>query len=707
MNMKKLILSIMLTASLMGCESQTSQNPLIHEAGDEMIGTPHGTPKFRELTIDHFREAFDVALQEARNEFNDIINNPQEPTFENTVEALERCGEMLSEVETIFFALEDVESTDESRAFVLEVEPKIVEFGNDVNLNPVIFSRVKAIYDKKGSLNLDQEQMKLLENTYKGFIRGGAGLSDADKETYRNLSSKLSTLTTTFGQNVLAQTNAWVLNIPKDQEDRIKELPGFVKDAMALEAKNRGEEGWTVTLQNASYVPFLTYSSDRELKEQIWMKSNSKCLHSSENDNTDVMKQIAQTRLEIARLFNYETYADYVLEERMAKDRKTVTDFLENLRQATYSYALKDYKTVSDYARSQGADYQIMPWDWAYWSEKYKNEKYSFNQEEIKPYLELNQVKEGIFSLAKTLYGIEFRSNPDIQVYNPEVQAYEVFEENGDFLGVIYMDFFPRASKGGGAWMTSYRNQYTKADNVEVRPFVTLCANFTKPTETEPALLTFDELTTFLHEFGHCLHGLMAKGRYASMTGTSVYRDFVELPSQIMENWATEPEFLNTFARHYKTGEKMPKELIDKVISANNYLAAYLNCRQLSFGLVDMGWHTITEPVGMDVEEFEKKCMAPVQVLPVVEGTAMTPAFTHIFSGGYAAGYYSYKWAEVLDADAFSLFKEKGIFSSEVAKSFRENILSRGGIEHPMELYKRFRGHEPQVDALISRMGLK
>ncbi len=692
----------MALATLCGCADSVKDNPLINP-GD----TPHGTPEFSKITLDDYRQAFDYGLKDAKEGFDKIVNNHEEPTFENTIEALERNGQLLNQVSTIFFALENVESTDESQKIALEYEPKIVEYSNDVSLNPEIFKRVKSVYDNRENLSLDKEQSKLLEDTYKSFVRSGAELDDAQKEKYRQLTSEISTLTTTFGINVLAQTNAFTLNIAPADEEKIAELPDFVKNSMAEEAKARGEEGWTVTLQSASYVPFLTYSSNRELKETLWRKSNTKALYSEQNDNTEIMKRIAEARLELAKLFGYETYADYALEERMAGNRQTVNDFLAELLDATKEYAKKDYDTVSAYAKSCGTDYEIMPWDWAYWNEKYKNAKFSFNEEEVKPYLELNNVKQGIFMLADKLYGIQFKENKDIDVYNPDVQAYDVYEANGDFLGVIYFDFFPRSTKRSGAWMTSYRDMYTTADGIEVRPFVTLCGNFTKPTSDTPALLTFDEFNTFLHEFGHCLHGLFAEGRYASLTGTSVYRDFVELPSQLMENWATEPEFLNLFAKHYQTGEAMPQELIDKIIASKNYLAAYANVRQLSFGLIDMAWHTITAPVEMPVEEFERINMAPAQILPVVPGTAMTTSFTHIFSGGYAAGYYSYKWAEVLEADAFSLFKEKGIFNREVSQSFRDNILSKGGTEHPMTLYVNFRGHKPETKALIDKMDLK
>jgi peptidyl-dipeptidase Dcp len=561
----------------------------------------------------------------------------------------------------------------------------------------------------RDTLTLDDEQKMLLEDTYKGFVRGGAGLDDAQKEQYRKLSEELSKKSLQFGQNLLAATNAYSLNIPLADEARIAELPDFVKEAMAEEAKARNQEGWTVTLQQSSYSQFLTYSSDRELKETLWRKSNSKCMEGDANDNQQNIKDITRLRLEIANLLGYPTYAAYSLEESMAQNVDAVDRFLEELLVDTKAYGEKDYKTIEQYALKSGiygSDFKFMPWDVAYFSEKYKTETYALNDEEVKPYLELESVKKGIFMLAEKLYGIKFVENKDIQVYHPDVVAYDVFEENGDFTGVLYMDFFPRASKRAGAWMTSFREMYTTADGTEVRPLVSMCGNFTKPTETTPSLLTFYEFSTFLHEFGHSLHGLFAEGKYASITGTNVYRDFVELPSQIMENWATEKEFLDLFAVHYKTGEKMPQELIDKIVDAKNYLAAYNHIRQLSFGMEDMAFHSITEPILTDIEAFEKEAIAATAIAPDVKGTSLAPAFSHIFAGGYAAGYYSYKWAEVLEADAYSLFREKGIFNREVAQSFRDNILSKGGSRNPMILYVNFRGHEPENQALIDKMGL-
>ena len=484
----------------------------------------------------------------------------------------------------------------------------------------------------------------------------------------------------------------------------VAELPAFVREGMAAEAKARGEKGWTVTLQHPSYLPFMTYSSNRELKEKLWKASNSRAL-GGEFDNTEIVKKIANTRLKIANLLGYKCYADYVLERRMAENTKTVNDFLAELLAATKSYADADYRTVSDYAATLGFKGQLMPWDWSYYTEKYKDEKYALNDELVKPYLKLENVKKGVFMLANKLYGLNFTPDDKIEVYHPDVTAYDVTDADGRFMAVLYLDFFPRESKRSGAWMTEFRGTKIE-DGKEIRPLVSLVMNFTKPTETAPSLLTFDELETFLHEFGHALHGMLGEGKYESQTGTNVYRDFVELPSQLMENWATEKEFLDLWAVHYETGEPMPAEIVDRIVAAQNYLAAYANVRQLSFGMTDIAWHTLTEPFEGDVEQFEAVSMAPTQVLPVVSGTAMAPAFGHIFSGGYAAGYYGYKWAEVLEADAFSLFKEKGIFNREAASSFRENVLSKGGTEHPMELYVRFRGHKPETRALIEKMGL-
>ena len=662
--------------------------------------TPHETPPFSEIELADYEPAFDAAIACSRAEIDAIVNNPKKPTFGNTIVALERQGELLNRIAGLFFNLLEADTSDEMQEIAQRVQPKLTELSNDISLNPELFARVKQVYEHPGRLR--KEDKKLLEDTYQSFARNGAALSDADKELYRKYTSELSGLTLQFGQNALAATNAFTLNITDPKV--VAELPAFVKEGMAAEAKARGEKGWTVTLQHPSYLPFMTYSSNRELKEKLWKASNSRAL-GGEFDNTQIVKKIANTRLKIANLLGYKCYADYVLERRMAENTKTVNDFLAELLAETKSYADADYRTVSDYAASLGFKGQLMPWDWSYYTEKYKDEKYALNDELVKPYLKLENVKKGVFMLANKLYGLNFTPNDKVAVYHPDVTAYDVTDADGRFMAVLYLDFFPRESKRSGAWMTEFRGTKTE-DGAETRPLVSLVMNFTKPTETAPSLLTFDELETFLHEFGHALHGMLGEGEYESQTGTNVYRDFVELPSQLMENWATEKEFLDLWAVHYETGEPIPAEIVDRIVAAQNYLAAYGNVRQLSFGMTDMAWHTLTEPFEGDVERFEAVSMAPTQVLPVVSGTAMAPAFGHIFSGGYAAGYYGYKWAEVLEADAFSLFKEKGIFNREVASSFRENVLSKGGTEHPMELYVRFRGHKPETKALIEKMGL-
>ena len=705
MIMKKVLFIMAVSAMAAGCADNSipkAQLPELDLSNPLLAAwdTPHETPPFSEIKLADYEPAFDAAIARSRAEIDAIVNNPKKPTFGNTIVALERQGELLNRIAGLFFNLLEADTSDEMQQIAQRVQPKLTELSNDISLNPELFARVKQVYEHPGRLR--KEDRKLLEDTYQSFARSGAALSDADKELYRKYTSELSGLTLRFGQNALAATNAFTLNITDPKV--VAELPAFVREGMAAEAKARGEKGWTVTLQHPSYLPFMTYSSNRELKEKLWKASNSRAL-GGEFDNTEIVKKIANTRLKIANLLGYKCYADYVLERRMAENTKTVNDFLAELLAATKSYADADYRTVSDYAATLGFKGQLMPWDWSYYTEKYKNEKYALNDELVKPYLKLENVKKGVFMLANKLYGLNFTPDDKIEVYHPDVTAYDVTDADGRFMAVLYLDFFPRESKRSGAWMTEFRGTKIE-DGKEIRPLVSLVMNFTKPSETAPSLLTFDELETFLHEFGHALHGMLGEGKYESQTGTNVYRDFVELPSQLMENWATEKEFLDLWAVHYETGEPMPAEIVDRIVAAQNYLAAYANVRQLSFGMTDMAWHTLTEPFEGDVEQFEAVSMAPTQVLPVVPGTAMAPAFGHIFSGGYAAGYYGYKWAEVLEADAFSLFKEKGIFNREAASSFRENVLAKGGTEHPMELYVRFRGHKPETRALIEKMGL-
>ena len=703
--MKKVLFIMAVSAMAAGCADNSipkAQLPELDRSNPLLAAwdTPHETPPFSEIKLENYEPAFDAAIACSRAEVEAIVKNPRKPTFGNTIVALERQGELLNRISGLFFNLLEADSSDEMQEIAQRVQPKLTELSNDISLNPELFARVKYVYEHPGRLK--KEDKKLLEDTYKGFARSGAALSDADKELYRQYSSELSALTLQFGQNALAATNAFTLNITDPKV--VAELPAFVKEGLAAEAKARGEKGWTVTLQYPSYLPFMTYSSNRALKEKLWRASSSKAL-GGQFDNTEIVKKIANTRLKIANLLGYKCYADYVLENRMAENTETVNDFLAELLDETKSYADADYRMIADYAASLGFQGELMPWDWAYYTEKYKDEKYALNDELVKPYLKLENVKKGVFMLAEKLYGLNFTPDEKIAVYHPDVTAYDVTDADGRFMAVLYLDFFPRASKRSGAWMTEFRGTKIE-DGKETRPLVSLVMNFTKPTETTPSLLTFDEMETFLHEFGHALHGMLGEGKYESLTGTSVYRDFVELPSQIMENWATEKEFLDLWAVHYETGEPIPAEIVDRIVAAQNYLAAYANVRQLSFGMTDMAWHTLTEPFDGDVEQFEVASMAPTQVMPVIAGTAMAPSFGHIFSGGYAAGYYGYKWAEVLEADAFSLFKEKGIFSREVASSFRDNVLSKGGTEHPMKLYEQFRGHKPETKALIGKMGL-
>ncbi|MBQ8204915.1 MAG: M3 family metallopeptidase [Alistipes sp.] len=699
--MKKLLFVMSaLTMGLVGCQQSNmpAGNPLLEE-----WNTPYQTPPFSKIELKHYEPAFDYAIEQNRAEIDAIINNPEAPTFENTIVAMEQSGELLGRVSGVFFVLNNCVTSEEMQQVALNVTPKLTALSNDVSLNPELFARVKAVYDQRETLNLDTEDRQLLEETYKSFARSGALLEGEAQELYRQYTTELSNLTLQFGQNALAATNAFALNIT--DEAKVAELPDFVKEGLAAEAEARGQEGWTVTLQAPSYGPFMTYSSQRDLKEQLYKAYNTRGV-GGENDNMENIRKIANLRLQIAKLLGYECYADYVLEDRMAESRTIVNDFLDELCEATLDYAKKDVATVTAYAHELGFEGELMPWDWGYYNEKYKEAKYAINDEQIKPYLQLENVKDAVFMLAGKLYGLTFTPAPEIETYHPEATAYEVKGDDGELLAILYLDFFPRESKRQGAWMTEFRGVSTK-DGVEQRPLVQLVMNFTKPTATTPSLLTFDELTTFLHEFGHGLHGILAKGKYESINGTSVKRDFVELPSQIMENWATEKEYLDLWAKHYQTGEAMPAELIEKLIAAKNYLAAYFNVRQLSFGMLDMAWHTITTPYEGDVMAFELEALQPTKVVPIVDGCAMGPAFTHIFSGGYATGYYGYKWAEVLAADAFSYFKEQGIFSKEVADKFRYEVLEKGGHQHPMELYVNFRGHKPQTKALIDQMNLE
>lgn len=691
---------MIIVLSVVSCnQEKKNDNPLLAE-----FNTPYQTPPFDKIKHEHYVPAIDSAIAEARSEIDKIISNSEEPSFENTIAALDASGRRLSVVSNILFNLNGAETDTVLQRIVREVSPKLTDFSNDVNLNPQLFERIKSVWNKRDSLTLTAEQKTLLESSYKGFVRSGANLSEEDKAKFREISKELADLSLQFSENLLAETNAYTLNI-KDEKD-LAGLPQSLVDAAALTAKEKGMEGWAFTLDYPMYGPFMKYAENRELRKQMYIANASRCFKGNEFDNQEVAKRIANLRLQKANVLGYSNYANFVLEERMAQNSENVTTFLQQLVDASIPATKLEVDEIKKFAAEQGFTGDLQRWDWSFYSEKLKISKYSYNEEDVKPYLQLEKVIDGVFLLTNKLYGLTYKPNASIPVYHSDVKAYEVYDETGKLISILYLDFFPRAGKSGGAWMTSFRSQYKEA-GVDVRPFVSIVTNFTKPTEKDPSLLTFDELTTFLHEFGHGLHGMLSECTYSSLSGTSVYRDFVELPSQIFENWATQKEYLDLFAVHYKTGEKIPQELVQKIIDSENFQAGYFSLRQLSFGILDMNWHSIEKPVTVSVDEFEKKSISHFDVLPEVKGANMSVGFGHIFEGGYAAGYYGYKWAEVLDADAFEVFKQHGIFDKETAKSFRANILSKGGSEHPMELYKRFRGQEPTIDALLIRSGLK
>ena len=695
---RKLLTAGATLAIIMSCGSMKTSNQLLTDSK-----APFGAPEFDKIKNEHYLPAFEAGIAEAKAEIDAIVANPEEPTFENTIEAMEFSGRTLNKVAGIFYNLQESNTNEEMQAIAEKVSPMLTEYSMYVSLNDALFQRVKAVYEKKDQLGLDTDQMTLLEDSYKSFVRGGANLSDEDKALYSKWSEELSLLTLQFSKNVLAATNAYTLHVVNEAD--LAGLPEYVKTMGAETAKEKGLDGWAFTLDYPSYGPFLQYSSNRELRKQIWMAYNTRAI-GGEFDNSEIVKKIVDLRIKIANILGYETYADYALEERMAKNKETVDGFIMQLLEPSMEFAKKDVADVLAYAKKNGfEDSKLQPWDFTYWSERYKEAEYSLSAEELKPYFQLESCIDAVFGLATRLYGITFTELDNVPVYHPDVKVYEVKDENGEHLALFYADFFPRASKRGGAWMTGFRDQ-SIVNGVEERPFINIVCNFTKPTADAPSLITHDELTTFLHEFGHALHGIFAKGRYSSLTGTSVSRDFVELPSQIMENWAYEPEYLNSFAKHYQTGEPIPAELIEKIVAAKNYLAAYAQVRQLHFGYLDMAWHSLKEIPTVSTVEFEQSVLAPWAVMPAAEGAAFSCSFSHIFSGGYSAGYYSYKWAEVLEADAFSLFKEKGIFNTEVADSFRKNILEKGGAEDEAVIYRNFRGHDPAPEALMEKLGL-
>lgn len=670
------------------------------------FNTPHETVPFHLIKIEHFEPAILEGMQAEDKEIAAIVANSEAPTFTNTILALEHCGKLLERTLTIFFNLMSAETNDAMDALAEKMMPLISEHENNIRLNAELFQRIKTVYNNRQECGLSAEESVLLDKVYDGFIRNGADLSEEKKSEFRKLSNDLSMLTLRFSQNNLKETNKFELYL--EDEKQLEGLPDSAVEAAVCAAREKGKaHGWLFTLHAPSYIPFMKYSKCRELRRKMYMAYNTQCTHEDELNNFEIVKQLVNTRMELAHLLGYSNYAEYVLKKRMAENSSKVYALLEDLIAAYKPVAIEEVEEVKQLAQKiEGADFELMPWDFSYYSEKLKNEKYQFEEEELRPYFELNAVIDGVFGLAAHLYGLKFHENTEVPVYHPDVKAYEVFDEDGSFLAVLYADFHPRAGKRSGAWMTSYKEQWIDDDGVNSRPHVAVVMNFTKPTADKPALLTFSEVNTFLHEFGHALHGMLANSRFASLSGTNVYWDFVELPSQIMENFAVEEDFLNTFAKHYKTGECIPENLIKRLVQASNFNVAYACMRQVSFGLLDMAWYTRTESFEGDVSQYERDAWKEALILPQLDETCMSVQFSHIMSGGYSAGYYSYKWAEVLDADAFSVFKEHGIFNREVASSFRNNILSRGGTGHPMTLYRRFRGQEPTIDALLKRNGI-
>jgi len=670
----------------------------------EVFDTPFQTPPFEQINVENYMPAFKVLIEEGKREIATLIANSAAADFDNTIVALEKTGARLGIVSHIFFNLNHAETNEQIQTIAREVSPLLTEYSNDIWLNADLFKRVKEVYENQDKKKLSKEQCRLLEDTYKGFVRKGALLEGEAKERYRQITTELSKLTLQFGENLLTETNAYNLHI--EDAAQLDGLPDGVMEAAASLAKSLNKKGWVFTLQFPSYMPFMKYAENRNLREQMYMAYSMRCNNENKCDNKEIIKQIVSLRVEKAKLLGYETHAHFVLEEHMALNPDKVNGFLHELLDASLEVAKADVEAVEHYAQSKGLVGSLQRWDYLFYSEKLKAEKYGLDDEATRPYFELEKVEKGVLGLATRLYGISFKENHQISKYHDEVKVYEVYDADGRFLSVFYVDYHPRASKQGGAWMTSFRDQHMN-DTVDVRPHISIVCNFTRATENKPSLLTFTEVQTFLHEFGHALHGMLSRVTYESLAGTNVYRDFVELPSQIMENWATQKEWLKDVGLHYQTGEVIPEEMIQKIIDSENYQSGYAMVRQLSFGLNDMAWHSLSEPFEGDILDFERQAMASTELFPVVEGTAFSTGFAHIFDGGYAAGYYGYKWAEVLDADAFEVFKEKGIFDRTTALEFRKEILEKGGTAHPMELYKNFKGDEPTIDPLLKRADLK
>ena len=681
---------------------QEHKNPFF-----EQYKTVHETVPFGDFTLADVEEAFVEGIKRDDELIEKIANNPDKPTFDNTIiyreDGKEHYYAVLDKVSTAFFNLMSADTNDEMDQLAQKIQPMLTKHANDVRLNPKLFERIKHVH--RHHRRLTPEEKVLLDDAYKGMVRSGALLDDEGKEKLRQLTEEAGMLSLQFSQNLLKENKAYELHIT-DEAD-LDGLPESAREAAAQTAKEQGKEGWVFTLDFPSYNPFMTYSTRRDLRQRMYMEKNTVACHGNGEDNREICKRLINLRREIAQLLGYKTYADYVLERRMAGNKRSVYRLLDQLIDAYKPTAIKEVERIEKYARKiEGKNFKMEPWDFGFYSHKLKLEKYNIDAEMLRPYLELNKVIDGVFGLATRLYGITFRENKDIKVYHPDVKAYEVFDNDGKYLAVFYADFYPRKGKQGGAWMTEYQGQYIDRKGVNVRPHVSVVMNFTKPTDDKPALLTLGEVETFLHEFGHSLHGMFANTRFESLSGTNVRWDFVELPSQFMENYAVEKEFLRTFAFHYETGEPLPDELIDRIVKSRNYNVAYACMRQVSFGLLDMAYYTLKDEFDEDIMAFEKKAWQRAMVTEQLPDTCMTVQFSHIMAGGYAAGYYSYKWAEVLDADAFSVFKRHGIFDRETAQRFRDCILSKGGTEHPMTLYKNFRGGEPTIKALLKRNGI-
>lgn len=669
----------------------------------QYFNTKYNTAPFSQIKNEDYLPAIIKGIEIAKTEIDAIVNNPDIPTFENTIEAMEFTGDVLDRVSSIFFNLNSAETSDEMQKIAQEISPLLSEFGNDVRLNGALFEKVKAVYDQKESLTLNTEQKTLLDKKYKNFSRNGANLSEDKKSKLREIDLQLSKLSLQFGENVLAETQAFQLHIT-DEKD-LSGLPEGTIEAADLLAKSQNKKGWIFTLDYPSYIPFVTYAENRELRKKMAIAFGSKAFQNNEFDNQDIVLRIVKLRFERAQLLGYKTHAHYVLEERMAQTPEEVILFLNDLLEKAKPAAQKEFEELTAFAKKLDGIDQLEKWDGAYYSEKLKQQLFNLDDEILKPYFQLEKVLDGAFTIAERLYGITFKEIFDIDKYHEEVRTFEINDKNKELVAVFYADFFPRKGKRNGAWMTSFKSQFI-LDNKNERPHISNVCNFTRPTETKPSLLTFNEVTTLFHEFGHGLHGILANTVYPSLSGTSVFWDFVELPSQIMENWCYESEALSLFAHHYQTNELIPMELVQKIKESASFQEGMATMRQLSFGLLDMGWHGQDPTTISNIKTFETQQFSATQLYPDVLENAMSTAFSHIFQGGYSSGYYSYKWAEVLDADAFAYFQEKGIFNSEVATKFKDNILSKGGTEHPMLLYKRFRGQEPQPDALLKRAGL-